>query len=132
MVIFFNELEHGFRVSTLGSKGQPMPDISRATNAFCDSGNCCWISVNIVTWLLEEGRIVKSLRQVEKCILMAQPTSLPQMVSVLFSLGKTRRMCFGPLLFHPRQDAPLLPLFVPIGTSSVRVLPERLPRQLEA
>lgn len=26
-------------------------------------------------------------------------------LSVLFSVGKTRRMCFGPLLFHPRQDA---------------------------
>ena len=72
--------------------------------------------------LLEEGRIVKSIRQVEKCILIPQSTGLPQVPRVLLGLSETSLVGFGPLLFHPRQDTALLPLGVPIGTSSVRVV----------
>lgn len=72
--------------------------------------------------LLEEGRIVKSIRQVEKCILIPQSTGLPKVPRVLLGLSETSLVGFGPLLFHPRQDTALLPLGVPIGTSSVRVV----------
>ncbi|MCK9554080.1 hypothetical protein, partial [Aquamicrobium sp.] len=41
---------------------------------------------------------------------------------VLLGLSETSLVGFGPLLFHPRQDTALLPLGVPIGTSSVRVV----------
>src|SRR5690606_6026383 len=99
-----------------------MLGVSSAAHAFCDSRNRCWVSIDAVARLLEEGRIVKSIRQVEKCILIPQSTGLPQVPRVLLGLSETSLVGFGPLLFHPRQDTALLPLGVPIGTSSVRVV----------
>ena len=122
MIVFLNELEHGIRVSALGSNGQPVPGISSTAHAFCNSGNSRWISINIAARLLEEGRIVKSLRQVEKCILIAQSTGFPDMARVLFGLSETSLVGFGSLLFHPYQDATLLPLRVPIGAPRVQVV----------
>ena len=49
MIIFLNQLEHGIRVSILGSNGQPMSNVSRTSHALCNIGNCGWIRINIVT-----------------------------------------------------------------------------------
>ncbi len=42
MIVSPDELEHGIRVATLGSKGQPMPGISSSPQPFCDSRNRLW------------------------------------------------------------------------------------------
>ena len=74
--------------------------------------------MDAVARLLEEGRIVKSIRQVEKCILIPQSTGLPKVPRVLFGLRETSLVGFGPLLFYPSEDTALLPLGVPIGVES--------------
>ena len=42
MIVSPDELEHGIRVATLGSKGQPMPGIRSSPQPFCDSRNRLW------------------------------------------------------------------------------------------
>lgn len=58
LIMFLNEMEHGVGVPTLGSHGKPVLHISNAPQAFGDFGNGRWVCGNIVTWLLEEGRVI--------------------------------------------------------------------------
>jgi len=63
--MFLDEAKHGVRVATLGSHGKPVLRIRHAAQSFGDFSNGRWVRPNVVSWLREEGRVAKPLRQVE-------------------------------------------------------------------
>ncbi|WP_186044489.1 hypothetical protein, partial [Burkholderia gladioli] len=121
LIMFLDEAEHGVRVPALGSDGKPLLRISHAAQSFGDFGNGRWICIDIVTWLLEKGRVAKPLRQVEERMLIAESTSLAKMAGVLFRLSESSRMGVCPLLFHACQHTTLLCLGMPVGTPGILV-----------
>ncbi|GGH54955.1 hypothetical protein GCM10010975_12030 [Comamonas phosphati] len=74
--MFLDEAEHGVRVPALGSDGKPLLRISHAAQSFGDFGNGRWICIDIVTWLLEKGRVAKPTRQVECVELMVATNNI--------------------------------------------------------